>query len=51
MGPVLFEIYIKNLPNEVQNDVYIFADDTKMYNLRLEVTYLAYKKTINSLQR
>ena len=31
IGPVLFILHINNLPYAVQN-VYFFADDTKIYN-------------------
>ncbi len=32
LGPILFILYINDLPDEVSNDVYLFADDTKLYS-------------------
>ena len=31
LGPLLFVIFINNLPAAVENDAWMFADDTKMY--------------------
>ena len=31
LGPLLFVIYINDLPNELLSAVYMFADDTKMF--------------------
>ena len=32
LGPLLFSIFINDLPNEVHSHIKIFADDTKLYN-------------------
>ena len=31
LGPILFVIYINDLPNEIKSDIYMFADDTKLF--------------------
>jgi hypothetical protein len=31
LGPILFTIYINDLPDVVQNVAKLFADDTKLY--------------------
>lgn len=33
LGPVLFVIYINDLPQAVNSDVYLFEDDTKLYRV------------------
>ena len=31
LGPVLFVLYINDLPNVIHSDLYLFADDTKIF--------------------
>ena len=33
IGPILFVIYINDLPDLVKSNVYLFADDTKLFNI------------------
>ena len=32
LGPTLFIIFINDLPSEIQSSIYLFADDTKLFN-------------------
>ncbi len=38
IGPVLFAVFINDLPDSVTNDIYMFADDTKIYSTIDNVT-------------
>ena len=31
LGAILFVIYINDLPNKIKSDIYMFADDTKVF--------------------
>ena len=33
LGPTLFLLYINDLPDSVTSEVYLFADDTKIFNI------------------
>jgi hypothetical protein len=33
LGPLLFELYITDLPDAVESEAYLFADDTRMFRL------------------
>ena len=31
LGPILFLVYVNDLPDSVLSNLYMFADDTKLY--------------------
>ena len=33
LGPILFVLYINDLPSNILSDVFMFADDTKIFNI------------------
>ncbi len=33
LNPLLFVIYINDLPNNILSNFYMFADDTKLFNI------------------
>ena len=47
LGPLLFNIYINDLPNNINSHIKIFADDTKIFNSSHNSKLL--QKDINSL--
>ena len=51
MSPILFVIYINDLPNEVKNYIYLFADATKIYNnIGSDLDCSSLQEDMNSLQ-
>ena len=50
IGPVLFIMYINDLPEVVKNEVYLFADDTKIYSKIGNITdSVSLQSDLNSL--
>jgi hypothetical protein len=39
LGPILFVIYINDMPDHVDSEAYLFADDTKVYKEIKTVPY------------
>ncbi len=51
LGPVLFAIYINDLPEQVTSDLFLFADDTKMHKtVRSELEAEDLQRNLDSLQ-
>ena len=34
LGPLMFIMFINDLPEMTHSDIYLFADDTKIFNMR-----------------
>jgi len=48
LGPILFTVFINDLPESVQSVIKVFADDTKLYNIASNSTVI--QVDINKLQ-
>ena len=49
LGPILFTIFINDLPESIQSNCRIFADDTKLYNI--STNHTAIQQDLFSLQK
>ena len=51
LGPILFIIYINDLPNDVQSSAFLFADDTKLYRkISNQTDEVTLQTDLNALQ-
>ena len=50
IGPLLFVLYINDLPDRVKAEIYLFADDTKMYCKITENGMSTLQEDLNKLQ-
>ena len=50
LGPLLFVIFINDLPTQVKSDIFLFVDDTKIFwNIRSEDDRETLQKDINTM--
>ena len=50
LGPLLFSIFVNDLPSIVSSPIYLFADDTKIFRVvRNKGDYIALQNDLNSL--
>ena len=51
LGPILFVIYINDMPDHVDSEAYLFADDTKVYNeIKTQTDTKSLQKDLDNLQ-
>ena len=51
LGPILFVIYINDMPDHVDSEAYLFADDTKVYKeIKTQWDTTSLQKILDNLQ-